>query len=626
MNDTAISATPKGRWLARMTEPIILLPAVAVIMLVLIWGTTLNLIKTERAAATATASVLAREQAENFEHQILHDVYEIDQILKFVRYVYEFKDKQVVLDELLAQSILPPDIAYAVSIVDSNGIVLASTRQSMLNGKAAEHNYLRRPLDVLLVGDSRLNLESGAWEMQFSRRLNAPGEPFAGYVMVLIDVSWFVSSYEEAEMGNHGVLGLLGTNGVFRVLRTGETTTTGDSVDFNTIVPLTLEPETGASLTTNAWDGVRRYTSASMLEGFPLAVIVGLSEAEQMAATEHKREVYLQRASSGSLLLVVVISVLGYIRRHISIERRRNAQMIADEKIFSNTLIASLPDGFCVFDADGHFIRWNDNMKNILGLSDTQMASTRALDTVYEADRPQVARHIHDVLERGAAITEARLVTKAGEREFSLSWARANTAQGICLISVATDITERKRAEAEMHKMHEQLHEQSLRDPLTGLYNRRYLGEAMQRELIRAMRGEHPICLVMCDIDHFKTINDKYGHLTGDEVLRVFAELLKSSARGSDIVCRYGGEEFLLLLPEMPLNTARQRTEQTRHALETMSIETGAGLLRGTASFGVAVFPQHGKTSDELIRAADEAMYEAKRTGRNRVVVYRGET
>ncbi len=188
-------------------------------------------------------------------------------------------------------------------------------------------------------------------------------------------------------------------------------------------------------------------------------------------------------------------------------------------------------------------------------------------------------------------------------------------------MSVARDITERKHAEAEVHKLQEQLREQAVRDPLTGLYNRRYLDEALGREMLRAARYGHPIGIVMCDIDHFKAVNDKYGHAVGDEVLRVSAELLGANARGSDIVCRFGGEEFLLLLPDAALDVTHKRAERLRAELAAKRITLGSAVVQVTASFGVAALPEHGTTSDQLILAADKAMYKAKEAGRDRVVV-----
>ena len=182
------------------------------------------------------------------------------------------------------------------------------------------------------------------------------------------------------------------------------------------------------------------------------------------------------------------------------------------------------------------------------------------------------------------------------------------------------NITERKLADAEVHKLQEQLHEQAIRDPLTGLYNRRYLDETIERELARAERYNQPVGIVICDLDNFKLINDTHGHLAGDEVIRIFAELLNTHSRRSDIVCRFGGEEFVMLLPDMPLAVAYQRAEKLRTELAAKRITLGAADIQVTASFGVAAFPVNGKTQDALIGVADAAMYQAKATGRNRVV------
>lgn len=191
------------------------------------------------------------------------------------------------------------------------------------------------------------------------------------------------------------------------------------------------------------------------------------------------------------------------------------------------------------------------------------------------------------------------------------------------LLSIVRDITQRRIAEEKVRQFQVQLRDQAMHDPLTGLYNRRYLDEAIERELMRATRYNQPIGIVMCDLDHFKLINDTHGHLAGDEVLRVFAGLLKEHARGSDIACRFGGEEFVLFLPDMSSDVAYQRAEQLRVELAAKMITLGASVIRVTASFGVAAFPENGKTMDSLISAVDTAMYQAKEGGRDRVVVSR---
>ena len=166
------------------------------------------------------------------------------------------------------------------------------------------------------------------------------------------------------------------------------------------------------------------------------------------------------------------------------------------------------------------------------------------------------------------------------------------------------------------------LQEQSSRDPLTGLYNRRYMEESLDRELRRAVREGYGLGLIMADLDHLKDFNDAHGHAAGDVVLQLVGRFLQGAVRGEDIACRFGGEEFVAILPKASLEDTRRRAEALRQGLQTQRLEPlGALLPPITMSFGVAAFPDHGASGDVLLHAADAALYRAKATGRNRVVV-----
>ena len=167
------------------------------------------------------------------------------------------------------------------------------------------------------------------------------------------------------------------------------------------------------------------------------------------------------------------------------------------------------------------------------------------------------------------------------------------------------------------------LQQQAIRDPLTGLYNRRYMAESLSRELHRAKRKNLPLSVMMMDIDHFKTFNDSYGHDMGDAVLRELGTFLTHNARAEDIACRYGGEEFLLIFPETTLDSILVRAEQLHEGIGKIAI-TKQGQTTGniTVSIGVACFPEHGESSPDIIRAADSAMYQAKSAGRNQLVIH----
>jgi diguanylate cyclase (GGDEF)-like protein len=173
-------------------------------------------------------------------------------------------------------------------------------------------------------------------------------------------------------------------------------------------------------------------------------------------------------------------------------------------------------------------------------------------------------------------------------------------------------------------KLRETLQSQAIRDPLTGLYNRHYLEETMDRELHRARRQKTLLGVVKMELDHFKDFNDTFGHAAGDALLSALGDLMKAKVREEDIACRNGDEEFLLVMPGTTLAATRKRAEQLRRAVKTLQVRWQDQLLKSTTiSLGVAVFPDHGATGEEVIAAADAALYRAKQAGRDRVEIVR---
>jgi diguanylate cyclase (GGDEF)-like protein len=165
-----------------------------------------------------------------------------------------------------------------------------------------------------------------------------------------------------------------------------------------------------------------------------------------------------------------------------------------------------------------------------------------------------------------------------------------------------------------------------VRDPLTAIYNRRYIDETLDLELARALRSKNAIAVIMLDIDHFKKFNDTFGHEAGDLVLRGVADVLATSMRRGDVAGRFGGEEFLLIMPGADLDLATSRANMMREAISALELSQGGQKVgRVTASFGVAIFPEDGETAHLLVQTADKALYAAKSAGRNRVVAARTE-
>jgi diguanylate cyclase (GGDEF)-like protein len=175
---------------------------------------------------------------------------------------------------------------------------------------------------------------------------------------------------------------------------------------------------------------------------------------------------------------------------------------------------------------------------------------------------------------------------------------------------------------AEIEVLQASLREQAIRDPLTGLFNRRYLEGTLEREVARVRRDGSALSLVMIDVDRFKQLNDTLGHAAGDRVLQALGRMLLDQTRREDVACRYGGEEFVVVLPGMAAELAARRAERWRASFEALPPSAVGAAVRVTISIGIAAFPRHGATGEAVLDRAEKALYAAKAGGRNRVVVW----
>jgi diguanylate cyclase (GGDEF)-like protein/PAS domain S-box-containing protein len=270
------------------------------------------------------------------------------------------------------------------------------------------------------------------------------------------------------------------------------------------------------------------------------------------------------------------------------------------------------------------------SMDDVIGMRLIEFASPELYDTLEKGRRIMTEeKHILPPLEMNLRCMDGTFVTVVSTPMPIVFQDQPG------ILSVLYDITERKRNEIELQKanklleihskeiedLHAKLNEQVTRDPLTGLFNRLYLEATIGRELARASREGFPIGIVMIDIDYFKQVNDTHGHKAGDLILQALGNLLLGRIRAGDIACRYGGDEFLLILPQASKAITAERAEQWRTDFEALRTVYGEKVLQTTISFGVAAYPLDGITTEAAIHAADQAMYRAKTLGRNRVVL-----
>ena len=318
-----------------------------------------------------------------------------------------------------------------------------------------------------------------------------------------------------------------------------------------------------------------------------------------------------------------LIGVLG-VARNITVARQTEAALRESESRF-HTLVDLLPCGALETDLTGRVIFANPVLERLYGYEETGSVVGRFIwDFLADETKQGFLRNYLQSLVRDQPppmpyfAKNRRADGNIIDTQADWSYRRNQYGQLQGFIAVVTDITERKRLQAA-------LQEQAIRDPLTGLFNRRYLDETLPRELSRCQRNGEPLVVAMLDLDHFKRFNDTYGHEAGDTVLRTIGELLGKTLRAGDLPCRYGGEELTLILHGSTLEDARLRLDELRQALrKTRMVYRGGELPAITVSIGVTAAEAAETDATTLLNRADAALYQAKAQGRDRVVAATG--
>jgi len=440
------------RGVGRATEPQILFPFIALFLLTAIWGTTFGVLRIRHADAEHTAAVSSRELLGTYEAQVVRALREIDQALKLVKSWPERQASRHTLADLKDKGLLPPDLVFTVTIADHNGAIIESTRPFGQRSVADQDTFrTQRDSDVLFIGLLPRG-PTAEEKLQFSRRLSTAEDAFDGVVIVSINADFFVSGYEAAKLGEHGVLGLLGADGVFRVRRTGDAVFSGDTIDYTAALADSDAEGTDASVTLSPWDGVRRWTSARELYGFPLAVLVGLSVDEQMAGPQRQLRAYIGWAVLGSFLVVLLAGLVGRMNWQLAQGRLRESETklahakrveylayhdgltgLPNRSLFSKLLDQSISEAHrynralavAFLDLD-HFKRINDTLGHEAGDQLLQQVAARLKGCVRDSDT--VARLGGDefvvllpaLTDEKYAATVAQNILTATARPFSL--------------------------------------------------------------------------------------------------------------------------------------------------------------------------------------------------------------
>jgi len=316
-------------------------------------------------------------------------------------------------------------------------------------------------------------------------------------------------------------------------------------------------------------------------------------------------------------------------------ERKKAEKALQESEARALAMLHAIPDLIFRMDREGTFLDFKAETKELYFQAETILGK-RNRDVAPPAFADLIETKINVTLETGVLqrFEYKMSVPGKGVRDYE---ARMTVSGKNEVTAIVRDVTDRKSMETELMRanklleeqlgeikiLRDVLREQVIHDSLTGLYNRRYLDEMLDREIARAQREEYSICVLMMDIDGFKGFNDTYGHKVGDNVLTMLGNLLHDCIRKGDIACRYGGDEFVLIFPDTHVEDALRRAKEIGMKFAGMDLQIGHDQSNTTISVGVAAYPEHCDNGEELLKLADDALYRAKEAGRNLVYVWK---
>ncbi|WP_050408335.1 EAL domain-containing protein [Massilia sp. NR 4-1] len=590
------------------------LPLFTLVLLAAIWGVTLHFIDAERAAARAAAVESVQELIATYEAQVARNLNGIDQTLKLLKYVTEKKGPEQALKELSQQGLLPSGLVFVVSLTDARGNTLASSpaaRNIPVSGQDYFKVHKARNSDSVYVAQTMRDQSNQDWHLHFSRRLNDAGGNFAGIAIVEVDPAYFTSGYERSRQGELGVQGLLGQDGVLRVLRVGEKVSWGQN--------LARAPLSQGQPQATPWDGIRRYMAARPLHGFALTAVAGLAESEVMAGVEQRRLNHLWEAGVASAVLLLAMAMT-WLWCWQGARARRRIRLA--QETYAAASEANM-DSFFVLRAlrneqgaitDFRITTANSRAEKMTGLSKQELQGQTLCAWLPETRNNGIFDKLVRITNLGGTHHEEmeNIMPQVDARW--LHWQVVGVEGGV--VAIVRDISERKAAEERIYHM-------AHHDTLTGLPNRSLIGERLRQAIERARRDKQAVAVAFIDLDSFKLVNDGLGHNAGDELLKQVAERMALCLRREDTVGRFGGDEFVLVLPQACGEVAsiaplleRIRAEVIRPVLlEGQEVQV-------SCSIGVSMYPRDGADPGTLLMNADAAMYRAKDGGKNNYQFY----
>ncbi len=508
-------------------------------------------------------------------------------------------------------------------VLDREGNMVTDTNSVMPRGMAFDdRDYFQvhkgSSNSGLYVSQPFYSRLTNLWSIAVSRRVTREDGSFGGVVAGTLRVAYLESLFQRLDLRQHGVIMLLRANGAVMARYPAEYAQLGQGLSGIELFRHYPASDSGYYETKASPIGLARLYSYAAVPSVPLVVLVGMADTDIYSAWRSKAWII----SSLTLLLCVGTLVLVWmLRREFTLRLAAERSALRSETRY-RVLAENSADIIAMSRADGTVTYISPAIKDVLGWAPNEIEGRSVNDFVQDDYAP---------LFSGGEQSWPRMLTfPARHRDGAWVWLEASvrrlppeTGDDRYVLTIR-DVSRRKKIEDALAAENAQLQAMAVTDSLTSLANRRRFDEVLEREWRRARRDQSPLALLLIDADHFKALNDHYGHQHGDRYLRTLAQLIQGSLRRpADMAARYGGEEFAVLLPDTDLEGAYRIAEAIRQGAQDARLpheKSDLGVM--TVSIGVdAMVPEDGESPEALVRRADAALYAAKRQGRNRTCV-----
>ena len=594
---------------------------VGLVLALLAWLSAYRLVQQDYAAEVERTRKLHSNILKGMESHTLALLQDIDEILILMKETY--KIHRTITPEVRAVLSASNFSRFAdqAAIMGADGNRLFSFAPVRAPVNVADRAYFQAQIaqdtGKPFIGPTVTGRMTGQSVFHVSRRVNNADGSFGGVAVVAVSTDYFADVFRRMTLEDINYL-LVGTDGFVRATSGDNKQLLGIALDNPEIRRLLEQPATaGMILIDSRLENGLRFVSYRIARDYGIVSVVTQPEDTVLSLFRQRRLLYYGAAAMFTLLLAFLLLYL-YRASQQQKQLRLSVQAAMEQAEYYLDMAGTL---LVALDLNGRVTMLNQQGVEILGYAEEDLLGQDLVEIIIPPEQRDLVRARFQQVITGKQpeqkdAMDMDVVTRDGHRR-TLAWITnlLRNLQGdiVGILSSGVDVTERRQMEEELLRL-------VATDPLTGLSNRRNLLEAGEREFQLFLRQQRPLAACLMDIDHFKSINDRYGHANGDLVLIRLAEVCRATLRTADLCGRFGGEEFVIILPDTTLDTACVAAERLRKMIERQTVDTDAGVIRFTVSIGVAAAEPNHTSIGDLIRMADVYMYAAKNSGRNRAV------